>query len=344
MPNLICRFSILVALVTLAGLCSAAAQEPMQFSYSRADQSIFARGRIDPGTVSRFQQFLDAHSIDEGATVYLNSPGGSLVEGIQLGKVIRQRKLDTSIAAEGANSAACASACAIAFLGGVSRSVPAGSKYGVHRFRYMNDPMSARAASAQVEQAQIASAILLQYFREMGVDPELYTASALTSSSSVSFLTPELLKKWHVVTEATRTIVAWSIDEAGGITYLRGQRKQGNHSETLALGCKDGALFLFAYYDGRKIGRELSQEMLLLDSERIQLGHLRASQRWDDGSLVVTYRLNSDMWARLRSANKISIVARSNPAGLTGITEIPLAKGLPERDQFARRCMMAREQ
>jgi hypothetical protein len=312
----------------------------MQFSYSRTTQSIFARGRIDPGTVSRFEQFLESRVVDEGTAVYLNSPGGSLVEGIQLGKVIRQRKLDTSIGAEGPSPAACASACAIAFLGGVSRSVPAGSKFGVHRFRYINDPTTARAASAQVEQAQIASAILLQYLREMGIDPELYTASALTSSNSISFLSPELLKKWHVVTdESTRTTVSWSVDEAGGITYLRGQRKQGSHSETLAFGCTEGALFLFAYYDAGKVGRELAQESLIVDSERIRLAHLRADQRWDDGALVVTYRLSGDMWSRLRTASKIGISALSGSAGIAGISEIPLSKGMPERDQFARRCM-----
>jgi hypothetical protein len=341
MPKLICFLRSVVVLI-IAAPWPAMAQDGMQFSFSRSNQSIFSRGRIDPGTVARFEQFLDSHAVDEGTTVYFHSPGGSLVEGIQLGKVIRQRKLDTSIGAEGTNSGACASACAIAFLGGVSRKVPAGTKYGVHRFRYVTDPTTARAASVQVEQAQIASAILLQYLREMGVDPELYTASALTSSSSISFLSPEHLKKWHVVTEeSTRTAVTWSIDEAGGITYLRGQRKQGSHTETLAFGCRDGALFLFAYYDGGKVGRELAQEFLLLDSERIRLAHLRAGQRWDDGALVVTYRLSGDMWAKVRAARKIGISAQSEPAGVAGISEIPLTKGIAERDQFAKRCMAA---
>jgi len=343
MPKLICRFSTLTVLVSVAASWPAMAQDAMQFAYHRGNQSVFARGRIEPGTAARFEQFLDSHGVEEGTTVFFHSPGGSLDEGIQLGKMIRQRKLDTSIAAEGTNSGACASACAIAFLGGLSRTVPVGSKYGVHRFRYMNEPTTARGAYAQVEQAQITSARLLEYLREMGVDAQLYTASALTSSNTISLPSPELLKKWRVINEEPkRTVVTWLIDEAGGITYLRGQRREGNQSQTLAFGCKDGALFLFAYYDGSKVGRALAQEALFFDSERIRLAHLRASQRWDDGVLVVTYRLSDDMWARLRTASKIGVLAQSDTAASPGVSEIPFAKGIAERDQFASRCMSAR--
>jgi hypothetical protein len=49
--------------------------------------------------------------------VYLNSYGGSMIDGFRLGYLFRQKNVQTEIA----NEAVCASACATAFLGGVTR-------------------------------------------------------------------------------------------------------------------------------------------------------------------------------------------------------------------------------
>ena len=65
-----------------------AASEPMTFSLWRADyrpraglvQAVYADGTIEPGTAERFKDFLKANKLEPGGTVYLNSPGGSLVE------------------------------------------------------------------------------------------------------------------------------------------------------------------------------------------------------------------------------------------------------------------------
>jgi hypothetical protein len=312
----------------------------MQFSYEQSTASVFARGKIDPGTAARLEQFLDVNRIGEGTTVHFHSPGGSLSEGMQLGQIIRKRRLNTNVGAEGATGI-CASACAIAFLGGVSRSVPPGSKYGVHRFRYANDAKTGPGAYAQVELAQITSAALIHYFTRMGVDPELYATSALTSSNTITLITPDLLKKWRVITEEKpRVTVSWSVEEAAGAIYLRGQRKDGVRTDTLVLSCREGALFLFAYYHG-KVGRDLASETLLLDSEPIRLAHQRASLKWDDGVLVAIYRLGNDVWPRLRSARTIGVVAQSEPNGSLGTAEMPFANGAAEREQFASRCMAA---
>jgi hypothetical protein len=49
--------------------------------------------------------------------VYLNSPGGTLYEGMRLGRMFKDERIKTVV--EGGEM--CASACAIAFLGGRDR-------------------------------------------------------------------------------------------------------------------------------------------------------------------------------------------------------------------------------
>ena len=77
--------------------------------------------------------------------IEFNSPGGSLLGGIRLGRAIRMLAMNTSIGKTVLNSAfeehsfyhtekgICFSACAYAFLGGLTR-VANGGEYGVHQF------------------------------------------------------------------------------------------------------------------------------------------------------------------------------------------------------------------
>jgi hypothetical protein len=59
--------------------------------------------------------------------VVLAGPGGRIGAGFGISRLIRNRRLATRV------DTACASACTIAFLGGVDRSISAGAKLGFHR-------------------------------------------------------------------------------------------------------------------------------------------------------------------------------------------------------------------
>jgi hypothetical protein len=59
--------------------------------------------------------------------VVLAGPGGRIGAGFEIGRLIRNRRLATRV------DTACASACTIAFLGGVDRSIAPGAKLGFHR-------------------------------------------------------------------------------------------------------------------------------------------------------------------------------------------------------------------
>jgi hypothetical protein len=87
---------------------------------------IYADGEITNTTTQEFEQFVKANNIRSGMVLF-NSPGGSLIGGINLGSAIRSHGFDTGIATYSkgymAQSGICASACVYAFAGGVGHHV-----------------------------------------------------------------------------------------------------------------------------------------------------------------------------------------------------------------------------
>ena len=75
-----------------------AEDRPMSFTLE-PDGTIVATGVIDEGAPSRFEAFLaeNRERVGEGATVRLSSPGGSLWDGVLLGTMIYERRLNTSV-------------------------------------------------------------------------------------------------------------------------------------------------------------------------------------------------------------------------------------------------------
>ena len=57
---------------------------------------IYLDGPVDPGATSRVVSLILTEHITN-AVVYLNSPGGSLVTAMQLGRVLREHAFDTRV-------------------------------------------------------------------------------------------------------------------------------------------------------------------------------------------------------------------------------------------------------
>ena len=84
---------------------------------------LFADGEIDDASADRFDQFLRGHDVPRKSLLFLSSPGGNLLAGIKLGKVIRAYGLFTYIGQDaGGNEllpksspGECYSACALSF-------------------------------------------------------------------------------------------------------------------------------------------------------------------------------------------------------------------------------------
>jgi hypothetical protein len=113
-------------LVALASMCQAvAAAEFTIFPYAKGLDAIEVRGDLVVGDEGKF---VDAAINSASAVVIFHSPGGNLVAGIEIGKAIRLKGFLTLVP----DSNLCASACALAWLGGRVRLMSQTGRIGFH--------------------------------------------------------------------------------------------------------------------------------------------------------------------------------------------------------------------
>jgi hypothetical protein len=181
-------------------------------------------GNIENGDASRLEVKLRPLVADGRVfSFYLNSPGGSLIEGMKIGRVIRKYGLVTYVGQnrkedEKSLPGHCLSACALSFLGGSYRFVENGSIYGVHRFYNNRSP-----SSQDMDMAQIISAAVSSYIREMGVEAELFDQMTFAGKDDMNIIPPKKLKELNVA-NGGRLPAKWTIEVVTGSTYLRGEQ------------------------------------------------------------------------------------------------------------------------
>lgn len=204
MPRMFDGFRALLTAIA-AGLCAfeqSAYAEPMAFQLQTTEPlcpectTVFAIGAVESTTAAELRTFLEQHSVPAGSLIDLSSPGGSLAGGVDLGLTIRSAGLRTSIGMrETASEQMCASACAYAFLGGVSRIVHPNSSFGIHKFYGKIQSPDA------VETTQEIVATLLGYVSSMGVSAELIEIASSTASNDMTWLDADQRMNLRVTTE-----------------------------------------------------------------------------------------------------------------------------------------------
>ena len=136
-------------------------------------------GPMGIGDASVFRQALDKSGLGVGDTVVLSSPGGSLDEGLSIGEEIRRRGLNTVVGRFDPSGtylpSYCASACILAFAGGVNRIVLPGSMLGIHQFTG-----GSGVSSEDVSWAQRRSGEITGYLNRMGISPALFERMSQT--------------------------------------------------------------------------------------------------------------------------------------------------------------------
>jgi hypothetical protein len=89
---------------------------------------LFAWGEIASGDFDRFHEaMMAARPIEE---IWLLSPGGSLEDGLEMGRFVHKAKLGTHLL----SGMVCASACNFVFMGGAVRTIDPGGSFIVHMF------------------------------------------------------------------------------------------------------------------------------------------------------------------------------------------------------------------
>lgn len=123
--------------------------------------------------------------------ITFNSGGGNVVKAMAYGKMIRSLGLSTLQL----RAAECASACALAFLGGVNRQAEPGS-IGVHQASF--SPDANLDGTTAVAAVQALTAQIISYLIEMDVDPKLLQLSLSVSSQDMRYLTAAEMESFKV--------------------------------------------------------------------------------------------------------------------------------------------------
>ncbi|MDB5459336.1 MAG: hypothetical protein JWO72_1077 [Caulobacteraceae bacterium] len=169
---------------------------------------ILASGLIDKHSVGEFDAFVRKNKPAPGATVALNSEGGVLIFGLELGQHIRQNGFSTTVPGSGFAPDApppgeCASACVFTFMGGVQRSVGKGARVGVHQI--YSDTQARDSLS--VSDAQYLTSLVALQIDRMGGRLGILILALRTSPNNIHWFSATELSGLGVVT-AARYVVA----------------------------------------------------------------------------------------------------------------------------------------
>lgn len=209
---------------------------------SGGGEDVYASGEIIEGTADRLLEFVRVHKI-QAATIHFNSPGGSLDEGMKLGRIIRSLQFLTTIGVyqpeynpDANPTSICASACAYAFAGGTSRFVTKYTgKLGVHQF-YTD---SSEALSG--EAVQQVSGLIVAYLDQMGVDAKAFAISTIADRDGMIWLTPDDALKLRFANNGTESPIA-EIKMIGMVPYLRVQQEHHNVTARVLFNCENAQL------------------------------------------------------------------------------------------------------
>ncbi|PZO79520.1 MAG: hypothetical protein DI629_09045 [Mesorhizobium amorphae] len=163
----------------------------------RADQTpggvryLIVEGGFEHG--DDLSEFRAAVRANDPTIIGFNSPGGNIIKAMELGRLIRVFGLNTLQS----RSLECASACSLAFMGGVSRSAEPGS-IGVHKSSFSGDtPIASHDAVSAV---QAITAEIVTYMVEMGIDPSILQLSLRYDSDDIRYLSKSEMQQYRVTT------------------------------------------------------------------------------------------------------------------------------------------------
>ncbi len=162
---------------------------PDRLSILPEGDSLVLRGTIAAGDGTRVAELLASRSIE---TVTLDSPGGSVMDALEIGRAIRAADASSAIASGGV----CFSACPYMLAGGVTRDVPRSSRVGVHQHYFGEN--SLLPAFLAVEDVQRGQGMVMAFLDEMGVDPLLMQHALTTPPEEIYVLIPEELERYRL--------------------------------------------------------------------------------------------------------------------------------------------------
>jgi hypothetical protein len=232
------------------------------------------------------------------------------------------------------SDAVCASACTLAFMGGVRRTVAEGGRFGVHQF-------ASRAGNIGDSATQTTLVVLSRYVEDMGLDRRIVDIASVVPPDKMYWLSSAQMRTLKV-DSIGGALVRWEIGaRADGLPFLRVRQPLSPGREaTLVLTVVDGRLVVAAGLAMRRsllpdvriasfpIG-QMPQMVIEVDGERLRTEPLRAWSQGAEAADVVSYRATSALdpqaLERLGRARTLGIVDKSTGAAPEFSFDTPLS-------------------
>lgn len=171
---------------------------PARMEFTVADDPVLGRlimlnGAIEAGDAGRLEAYLDSLE-DAPARVAMNSPGGNVDEALRIGRLLRDREMDTLVL----GGTACLSSCPYVFAGGTERLASREGVLGLHQHYY--DAPGYMPVYFAVEDIQRNQGETMAYLIEMGIDPGVMVHGLSTPPQEIYVLVEEELLGSRLVT------------------------------------------------------------------------------------------------------------------------------------------------
>jgi hypothetical protein len=159
--------------------------------------AIEVKGNIETGDAVALQAYIAKLPHKKVTVVYLNSAGGSLEEGMALGRLFHRERIRTAVIGK---DIVCRSACSTAFLGGRDsetaepwRAKGSTARLGFHAFEidWEDKEYTAQDMSNAIARTQRIALAMADYMIEVSASLEFLRARLRSPVDGMSYMTNE---------------------------------------------------------------------------------------------------------------------------------------------------------
>jgi len=166
-----------IGLILLAASAATPASASVQHSRLEGGaEGIYVTGEIFEADQATFAALAEQYP---RAVLFLDSPGGSLVPAIEIGKLVRQKGYATVVLDEGT----CSSACALIWLAGKPRYLQGAGHLGFHA--------SYSEEGGQLVETGLGNAMVGHYLSQLGLPEEAVVFATSASPYELTWLNAE---------------------------------------------------------------------------------------------------------------------------------------------------------
>jgi len=261
----------------IAFLCAQASANAASIQVSRLNDGsglVLLDGDIELDDVAQFWSKVATFS---KATVAFRSEGGSLLAGIRIGTLIRDRGFATLVP----DGAWCASACAVAWLGGIQRLLGTGSKVGFHAAYVLKGHRATESGPG--------NAVLGAYLYQLGLSEDAIVYVTQAEPNAIRWLSLEQAAQYGIDVE----LAPWAIQSASPASPVIKQE----HEEGLQRRATDFVLALASRWSSPNAEAFRSFDDLYADKVRyrgkltlrqdVVLDKQRFAERWPQRSYTI---------------------------------------------------------